>query len=159
MKQKKKTKRWSKRHANLKIGFWNPWSYSNERHQYCKQLGYDVLGLTELHNKQKIKEWMGRRWTMSEIAEVKVIPHIIHPRARPIGARTRHTWSRIAVRPDLKHQGTRLCRRCCAHGARNRKRSCKCNRATNTHVSTVAENSKPRGRLKYTWHRACTRMA
>ena len=44
---------------------------SNERHQYCKQLDYDVLGLTELHNKQKIKECMGRRWTMSEIAEVQ----------------------------------------------------------------------------------------
>ena len=40
----------------MKIGFWNPWSYSNERHEYCKSLNYDILGLTELHNKQNIKE-------------------------------------------------------------------------------------------------------
>ena len=66
---KNKSDKWSKRFNNFKIGLWNPWSYSNERHQYCKSLGYDILGLTELHNKQKIKECMGKRWTTSALAE------------------------------------------------------------------------------------------
>ena len=51
---KKKNKRWSKRHEDVKIiRFWNPWSYSNERHEHCKSLNYDILGLGESHNKQK----------------------------------------------------------------------------------------------------------
>ena len=36
----------------LKLGCWNCFSYSNERHEYCKSLNYDILALTELHNKQ-----------------------------------------------------------------------------------------------------------
>ena len=39
MKKKQKNKRkWSKRFNNVKFAFWNPWSYSNERHEYFKSL-------------------------------------------------------------------------------------------------------------------------
>ena len=69
--KRKNREQWSKRHGDIKIGFWNPWSYSNERHQFCKGLGYDIIGLTELHNKQQIKECMGMRWTPSKIAAEK----------------------------------------------------------------------------------------
>ena len=48
--KKKNRKRWSRKYTEIKIGCWNPWSYSNERHKYCKQLDYDILGLTEIHN-------------------------------------------------------------------------------------------------------------
>ena len=66
----KKNKGWSKKHANLKFAFWNPWSYSNERHEYCKSLGYDVLGLGELHNMQDKQHYKGRRWVNSEVAKL-----------------------------------------------------------------------------------------
>ena len=53
MKKKRKNKKtWSRKFKQAKIGCWNPWSYSNERHEYCKLLKYDILGLTELHNNQ-----------------------------------------------------------------------------------------------------------
>ena len=54
---------------NAKIAFWNPWSYSNERHEYCKSLGYDIIGLTELHNNQAKPQFEGKRWICSELAE------------------------------------------------------------------------------------------
>ena len=72
MKIKKKNKRkWSKRYENAKFAFWNPWSYSNERHEYCRSLDNDITGLTELHNNQKKSQFQGKNWICSELANVK----------------------------------------------------------------------------------------
>ena len=54
----------------MEIPGWNPWSYSNERqsdqrHEFCKTLKYDLLGLTELHNLQSKTQFQGRRWICS----------------------------------------------------------------------------------------------
>ena len=52
-------RQWSKKDKDADIGFWNPWSYSNVRHEYCKDLNLDILGLGELHNahdKEQFKE-------------------------------------------------------------------------------------------------------
>ena len=53
---------WSKKWFNPNFATWNCFSYSKERHDYCKRLQYDVLALTELHNRQKIipesKQWI-----------------------------------------------------------------------------------------------------
>ena len=55
---KNRRKKWSNKYAsNIKIGTWNSWSYSNDRHEYCKSLGYDILALTELHNNQDKKHF------------------------------------------------------------------------------------------------------
>ena len=43
---KPKFKTWSRKWHNLRFACWNCWSYSNERHAFCKSLGYDVLALT-----------------------------------------------------------------------------------------------------------------
>ena len=52
MKKTKKNKgKWSRVFGDATFGFWNPWSYSNKRHEYAKSLRIDVLGLGELHNK------------------------------------------------------------------------------------------------------------
>ena len=53
---------------------WNPWGYSNERNEYCtpgKQLGYDILGLTELHNEKCKAHFKNTTWIHSEKPEVK----------------------------------------------------------------------------------------
>ena len=50
--KKKLRKQWSVKDEDAEIGFWNPWAYSNERHEYCKSLDLDILGLGELHNLQ-----------------------------------------------------------------------------------------------------------
>ena len=60
-----KTKVWSKKWHNLRIACWNCWSYSNERHAFCKSLGYDVLALTELHNKQNNPNFSSDLWVPS----------------------------------------------------------------------------------------------
>ena len=45
-------------------------SYSNERHEFCKALKYDVLGLGELHQQVQNKEqFKDRRWICSAPAE------------------------------------------------------------------------------------------
>ena len=50
----------------------NPWSYSNERHEYCKSLGTDILGLGELHkNVQGREQFQGGNWICSQAAETK----------------------------------------------------------------------------------------
>lgn len=49
--------------------FWNPWSYSNERPEYCKSLGYDVLCIGEMHNKQTKESYQCKRWICSEADE------------------------------------------------------------------------------------------
>ena len=64
--KKKKKGYWSKKWLNqIKIGFWNPMSYSYERHNYCKTLNYDILGLTELHNAQVQNRFKGHTWIHS----------------------------------------------------------------------------------------------
>ena len=67
MKEKKKNKsKWSRIFGDAKIGFWNPWSYYNKRHEYVKGLEYDILGLGELHNKHLEKHYEEKRWICSE---------------------------------------------------------------------------------------------
>ena len=68
--RKKRKKTWSSKFFQAKIGFWNPWSYSYERHDYCRRLGYDILGLTELHNVQAQKRFSGKTWVHSAPAEI-----------------------------------------------------------------------------------------
>ena len=58
-------KKWSRKFNQVKIGCWNPMSYSYERHDYCKLLQYDILGLTELHNLQEQKRFQSRTWVHS----------------------------------------------------------------------------------------------
>ena len=43
---------WSRDWSNLAFGCWNTCSYSYKCHAFCKSLNLDVLGLTELRNKQ-----------------------------------------------------------------------------------------------------------
>ena len=66
MKEKLKKSKWSKKYGDATIGFWNPWSYCNKRHEYVKKLRYDVLGLGELHNKQLEEQYIGKNWICSE---------------------------------------------------------------------------------------------
>ena len=66
----KKFKTWSRKWHNLKFACWNCWSYSNERHAFSKSLGYDVLALTELHNKQNNPNFASDSWIPSAQAEV-----------------------------------------------------------------------------------------
>ena len=49
----------------MEIPGWNPWSYSNERHEFCKTLKYDLPGLTDLHNLQAKAQFQGRKWICS----------------------------------------------------------------------------------------------
>ena len=63
-------KSWSKKWHNLRFACWNCWSYSNERHAFCKSLGYDVLALTELHNKQNNSNFASDLWVPSAQAAV-----------------------------------------------------------------------------------------
>ena len=46
-------------------------SYSYERHDYCKLLQCDILGLTELHNLQEQKRFQSRTWVHSAPAPKK----------------------------------------------------------------------------------------
>lgn len=43
---------WSRKWRNLKFTTWNCFSLSKERYDFCKWLNFDILALTELHNKQ-----------------------------------------------------------------------------------------------------------
>ena len=61
-KKKKNRKRWSRDYYQVKIGFWNLPSWSNESHDYCKSLNYDILGLGELHNVQVKKQFQDSHW-------------------------------------------------------------------------------------------------
>ena len=58
--------KWSRIFGDLELGFWNPWSHYNKRHEYVKGQGVDMLGLGELHNKHLEKHYKGRQWTCSE---------------------------------------------------------------------------------------------
>ena len=58
----KKFKSWSRKWQNLRFACWNCWSYSNERHAFCKSLKYDILALTELHNKQNNPNFSSELW-------------------------------------------------------------------------------------------------
>ena len=64
-KQKKNKKKWSRVFGDATFGFWNPWSYSNKRHEYVKRLRIDVLGLGELHNKHLEEHYKEKRWICS----------------------------------------------------------------------------------------------
>ena len=73
MKKKKKNikkSKWNRIFGDLRLGFWNPWSYCNKRHEYAKSLNYDILGLGELHNKQLEEHYKCKRWICSERSEV-----------------------------------------------------------------------------------------
>ena len=54
-------KQWSMKDQDADFGFWNPWSYSNERHEYCKSLDLNILGLGELHNKHDKEHFKEKR--------------------------------------------------------------------------------------------------
>ena len=69
--KKKLRKQWSVKDEDAEIGFWNPWAYSNERHEYCKSLDLDILGLGELHNIQGKDHFQEKRWICSQGAEEK----------------------------------------------------------------------------------------
>ena len=69
-KTKNTTNKWSTKFFQAHIGVWNYWSLSNERFNYCSTLGYDILGLTELHNNQAKELFKGRRWVCSAPAEL-----------------------------------------------------------------------------------------
>ena len=61
----KKFKTWFRKWHNLRFACWNYWSYINERHVFCKSLGYDVLVLTALHNKQNNPNFVSDLWVPS----------------------------------------------------------------------------------------------
>ena len=66
--------RWSSTwNDDLLLGTWNCFSYSNERHEYCKSLGYDVLDLRELHGKQLEVE-QSKSWVVSAKVKNQVDP-------------------------------------------------------------------------------------
>ena len=67
---KKNKKKWSKKFFQAKFATWNCWSLSNERYHYCKELNYDILGLTELHNTQANAQFKSKRWIHSAPAKV-----------------------------------------------------------------------------------------
>ena len=72
MKSKRQLKKqWSIKDKDARIGFWNPWSYSNERHEFCKSLRYDILGLGELQNTQAKKQFQGSTWICNQEAKEK----------------------------------------------------------------------------------------
>ena len=65
MKKPKKNK-WSRIYGDTTLGFWNPWSYCNKRHEYAKSLRIDILGLGELHNKHLEEHYKEKRWICSD---------------------------------------------------------------------------------------------
>ena len=69
--ERKFKKQWSRKDKDAELGFWNPWSYSNERHEYCKSLNLDILGLGELHNVQGKSQFQEKRWICSQAAKEK----------------------------------------------------------------------------------------
>ena len=69
--KKQLRKHWSSKERDAEIAFWNPWSHSNERHEYCKTLGTDILGLGELHDIQCKDTFQGKTWICSQAAEEK----------------------------------------------------------------------------------------
>ena len=68
-KKKKNKSKWSRIFNEVTVGFWNPWSYCNKRHEYVKSLRFDILGLGELHNKHLEEIYEGRNWICSEQGE------------------------------------------------------------------------------------------
>ena len=70
MSPKKKYKiKWSKGFNNVKFVFWNPWSYSTERHEHRKSLDYDIMDLTELHNNQHKPQFADKHWICSDVTK------------------------------------------------------------------------------------------
>ena len=60
-KKRKNLSKWNRVFGDALVGFWNPWSYCNKRHEYAKGLGHDILGLGELHNKHLEKHHEEKR--------------------------------------------------------------------------------------------------
>ena len=66
---KKNEGKWFRIYGDVRLGFLDPWSYYNKRHEYVKILGIDILGLGELHNKQleeHYKHYKGKGWICSD---------------------------------------------------------------------------------------------
>ena len=70
---------WSSNHNYLSFATWNTRSLSFERFNYCKNLGYDILALTELwHNASKYADG-SVRWTYSQPAMNKITGNPLFP--------------------------------------------------------------------------------
>ena len=106
MKKTKKNKnKWSKKYFQALIGTWNCWSLSNERYQYCKELNYDILGLTELHNAQAKVQFKDKTWIHSAPAEVDTQGKCSDPAA---GVAIMLSPRMAAKILDSGHVGTRI---------------------------------------------------
>ena len=68
---RKKRKQWSTEHANLTMATWNTRSMTVERYEYCKNLGYDVLAVTELWRNQDKFTNHSNEFTVSATAKDK----------------------------------------------------------------------------------------
>ena len=64
--RKKRSKQWSNENPNLSMATWNTRSLTRERFQYCSNLGYDVLALTELWRSAPRYADGTVRWTYGE---------------------------------------------------------------------------------------------
>ena len=65
----KNKSKWFRTCGDATMGFWNPWSHCNKRHEYSKSLGIDILGLGELHNKHLEKQYEAKGWICSEASK------------------------------------------------------------------------------------------
>ena len=74
-------KSWSRDWKNLKFSCWNPKSYSLKCHNFCKELNYDVKGLTELHNLQNDKRFASDLFITSANAKIDDNGKTIDPAA------------------------------------------------------------------------------
>ena len=63
--EKRSRRNWSNLSPNIKITTWNTRSLTRERFEYCRNLGYDVLGLTELWRGQNKYQDVSVLWTCS----------------------------------------------------------------------------------------------
>ena len=69
-KKNMKKSKWSRMFGDLRLGFWNPWSHCNKRHEHVKSLECGTLGLGELHNKHLEDRCKCKQWICSERSEV-----------------------------------------------------------------------------------------
>ena len=104
-KPKKNKKKWSNKFYQAKIGTWNCWSLSNERYQYCKELRYDILGLTELHNTQAKEQFKDKIWIHSAQAQADAQGKCSDPAA---GVAIMLSPRMAAKTLDSGHVGTRI---------------------------------------------------
>ena len=69
--KRKKRKEWSTNFANLSMATWNTRSMTTERYDYCRNMGYDVLAVTELWRKQDKFTNRSNEFTVSATARDK----------------------------------------------------------------------------------------